>query len=78
MCMPPDLFSNATRKSNADGVLALSSISLAIKVPRMTDPRNQGIAFAAWFGVLFVVYSLLLSIFRGKNPGYTLSLPPFM
>ncbi|KAK4140548.1 magnesium transporter protein 1 [Dichotomopilus funicola] len=60
------------------GVLALSSISLAIKVPRMTDPRNQGIAFAAWFGVLFVVYSLLLSIFRGKNPGYTLSLPPFM
>ncbi|KAH6617323.1 hypothetical protein F5144DRAFT_586170 [Chaetomium tenue] len=60
------------------GILALSSISLAIKVPRMTDPRNQGIAFLAWFGILFVVYSLLLSIFRGKNPGYTFSLPPFM
>lgn len=44
----------------------------------MSDPRNQGIAFVAWFGILFVVYSLLLSIFRGKNPGYTFSLPPFM
>ncbi|KAH6842513.1 hypothetical protein B0I37DRAFT_382091 [Chaetomium sp. MPI-CAGE-AT-0009] len=60
------------------GVLALSSISLAVKVPRMSDPRTQGIAFIAWFGILFVVYSLLLSIFRGKNPGYYFSLPPFM
>ncbi|KAK4042598.1 magnesium transporter protein 1 [Parachaetomium inaequale] len=60
------------------GILALSSISLAIKVPRMSDPRAQGVAFIAWFGILFVVYSLLLSIFRGKNPGYTFSLPPFM
>ncbi|KAK3902231.1 magnesium transporter protein 1 [Staphylotrichum tortipilum] len=60
------------------GILALSSISLAIKVPRMTEPRTQGIALLAWGGVLFVVYSLLLSIFRGKNPGYPFSLPPFM
>lgn len=44
----------------------------------MTEPRTQGIALLAWGGVLFVVYSLLLSIFRGKNPGYPFSLPPFM
>lgn len=44
----------------------------------MSDPRYQGIAFFVWFGIMFVVYSLLLSIFRGKNPGYNFSLPPFM
>ncbi|KAK4152127.1 magnesium transporter protein 1 [Chaetomidium leptoderma] len=60
------------------GVLALSGISLAIKVPRMSDPKMQGVALLAWASVLFVVYSLLLSIFRGKNPGYPFSLPPFM
>ncbi|KAL2178302.1 uncharacterized protein P884DRAFT_268977 [Thermothelomyces heterothallicus CBS 202.75] len=60
------------------GILTLSSISLAVKVPRIGDPRYQGIAFVAWFGVMVLVYSLLLSIFRGKNPGYTFSLPPFM
>jgi oligosaccharyltransferase complex subunit gamma len=75
---PLSRLSNAANQKITDGILALSSISLAIKVPRMSDPRAQGIAFAAWFGVLFVVYSLLLSIFRGKNPGYTFSLPPFM
>ncbi|KAK4133987.1 OST3/OST6 family protein [Trichocladium antarcticum] len=60
------------------GVLALSGISLAIKVPRMTDPRAQGIAIFAWGGILFLVYSFLLSVFRGKNAGYPFSLPPFM
>jgi oligosaccharyltransferase complex subunit gamma len=36
------------------------------------------VALFAWGGILFVVYSLLLSIFRGKNQGYPFSLPPFM
>lgn len=62
----------------ADGLLALSGISLAIKVPRMTDPKAQGIAVAAWGGIMFLVYSFLLSIFRSKNAGYPFSLPPFM
>lgn len=44
----------------------------------MSDPKAQGVVFLAWWGILFVVYSLLLSIFRGKNPGYSFSLPPFM
>lgn len=60
------------------GVLALSGISLAIKVPRMSDPKTQGVAIVAWGSILFVVYSLLLSVFRGKNVGYPFSLPPFM
>ena len=66
------------KTTNTDGILALSGISLAIKVPRISDARTQGIALIAWAGVLFVMYSLLLSIFRGKNPGYPFSLPPFM
>ncbi|KAL2262885.1 hypothetical protein VTK26DRAFT_9090 [Humicola hyalothermophila] len=60
------------------GILALSGISLAIKVPNMTDPRAQSVAVFAWGGVLVLMYSLLLSIFRGKNAGYPFSLPPFM
>jgi oligosaccharyltransferase complex subunit gamma len=44
----------------------------------MTDPKAQSVAFVVWWGIMFVVYSLLLSIFRGKNPGYQFSLPPFM
>ncbi|KAK4099991.1 hypothetical protein N658DRAFT_497718 [Parathielavia hyrcaniae] len=60
------------------GILALCGINLAIKVPRMTDPKTQSVALFAWSGVLLVVYSLLLSIFRGKNQGYPYSLPPFM
>ncbi len=74
---PPSV-SCLTVKKHTDGILALSGISLAIKVPRISNPRTQGIAIVAWGGVLFVVYSALLTIFRGKNPGYPFSLPPFM
>lgn len=61
-----------------DGVLAFCAISLAIKVPRISDTRTQQVAVLAWGGVLFVMYSFLLSVFRIKNGGYPFSLPPFM
>jgi oligosaccharyltransferase complex subunit gamma len=51
---------------------------LAIKVPRILDPKAQQVAVLAWAGVLFVMYSFLLSVFRIKNGGYPFSLPPFM
>ncbi|KAK0708403.1 gamma subunit-like protein [Lasiosphaeris hirsuta] len=60
------------------GVLSFAAISLAIKVPRIADPKAQSVAVLAWGGVLFVMYSFLLSIFRIKNGGYPFSLPPFM
>jgi len=44
----------------------------------MTDPKTQGIAVIAWGGVMLVMYSFLLSVFRIKNAGYPYSLPPFM
>lgn len=43
----------------------------------MTDPKTQSVALLAWGGVMYFVYSFLMSIFRGKNPGYPFALPPF-
>jgi oligosaccharyltransferase complex subunit gamma len=60
-----------------DGVLAFAAISLALKCPRITDPKAQQVAVLAWGGGLFIVYSFLLSIFRFKNGGYPFFLPPF-
>lgn len=60
-----------------DAILAFATISLALKVPRMTDPRAQGIATLAWGLVMLAMYSYLLSTFRIKNGGYPFWLPPF-
>ncbi|GJC85294.1 OST3 OST6 family protein [Colletotrichum tofieldiae] len=60
------------------GVLAFCAISLTVKVPRIGDNKRQQVAVLAWGGVLFLMYSFLLSVFRIKNGGYPFSLPPFM
>nr|OQO21168.1 hypothetical protein B0A51_10911 [Rachicladosporium sp. CCFEE 5018] len=60
-----------------DGILSFATISLALKVPRMADPRSQQIAVFVWGGVLLGMYSFLLSVFRIKNGGYPFWLPPF-
>jgi oligosaccharyltransferase complex subunit gamma len=62
---------------NKDGLLSFATISLALKVPRISDPRIQQIAVIAWGVVIFVMYSFLLSVFRIKNGGYPFWLPPF-
>ncbi|KAK5107291.1 hypothetical protein LTR62_001420 [Meristemomyces frigidus] len=59
------------------GVLSFATISLALKVPRMTDARSQQIAVFVWGGVILGMYSFLLSVFRIKNGGYPFWLPPF-
>ncbi|KAL8798095.1 MAG: hypothetical protein Q9182_006959 [Xanthomendoza sp. 2 TL-2023] len=59
------------------GTLSFATIALALKVPRMVDPRRQQIAVVVWGGVVFVMYSFLLSVFRVKNGGYPFHLPPF-
>ncbi|KAM0252958.1 hypothetical protein ACHAP5_000821 [Fusarium lateritium] len=60
------------------GVLSFCAITLAIKVPRIADSKTQQVAVIAFGGILFLVYSFLLSVFRVKNGGYPFSLPPFM
>ncbi|KAH8685937.1 hypothetical protein BGZ60DRAFT_396503 [Tricladium varicosporioides] len=59
------------------GLLSFATISLALKVPRIADPKTQQIAVIIWGGVIFVMYSFLLSVFRIKNGGYPFWLPPF-
>jgi oligosaccharyltransferase complex subunit gamma len=60
------------------GVLSFCVITLAIKVPRIADAKTQQVAVIGFGGLLFLVYSFLLSVFRVKNGGYPFSLPPFM
>lgn len=59
------------------GLLSFATISLALKVPRISDPKTQQVAVLIWGGVIFVMYSFLLSVFRIKNGGYPFWLPPF-
>ncbi|KAF1809008.1 putative dolichyl-diphosphooligosaccharide-protein glycotransferase [Eremomyces bilateralis CBS 781.70] len=59
------------------GMLAFATITLALKVPRTADPKRQQVAVFIWSGILFLVYSFLLSVFRMKNSGYPFTLPPF-
>lgn len=68
------LFANNSIK---DGILAFATISLALKVPRTEDPKLQGIMIVIWGGIMFGMYSFLLSVFRMKNGGYPFWLPPF-
>ncbi|KAI4172193.1 MAG: hypothetical protein LQ343_003753 [Gyalolechia ehrenbergii] len=59
------------------GTLSFATIALALKVPRMIDPKKQQIAVFVWGAVVFGMYSFLLSVFRVKNGGYPFHLPPF-
>ncbi|ORY64974.1 dolichyl-diphosphooligosaccharide-protein glycotransferase [Pseudomassariella vexata] len=60
------------------GILSFAVISLIIKAPRIVDSKLQQVTVIIWSAVIFLVYGLLLSIFRVKNGGYPFSLPPFM
>lgn len=66
-----------TPLTQADGVLSFATISLIIKAPRVSDFKTQQLMILGWSGVLFLLYSFLLSIFRIKNGGYPFFLPPF-
>ncbi|KIW63055.1 hypothetical protein PV04_09933 [Phialophora macrospora] len=58
-------------------LLAFAAINLALRVPRIKDPKTQQAAVIIWAAVLFGMYSFLMSIFRIKNGGYPFWLPPF-
>ncbi|KAI0406514.1 OST3/OST6 family protein [Xylaria palmicola] len=60
------------------GLLSFATISLALKAPRTKDAHVQQIMVITWGIVLTIIYSYLLSVFRGKNGGYPFKLPPFM
>ncbi|KKZ61824.1 hypothetical protein EMCG_03680 [[Emmonsia] crescens] len=58
-------------------ILSFATIVLAMKTPRIADPKSQQVSVIVWGGVVFVMYSFLLSVFRTKNSGYPFFLPPF-
>ena len=60
-----------------DAILAFATISLALKVPRMSNPKRQQAAVFIWGAVMYGMYSFLLSVFRTKSGGYPFWLPPF-
>ncbi|KAF7511226.1 hypothetical protein GJ744_005123 [Endocarpon pusillum] len=59
------------------GLLSFATIALALKVPRMADPKSQQVAVFIWCSVILGMYSFLLSVFRTKSNGYPFWLPPF-
>ncbi|EIW66327.1 hypothetical protein TREMEDRAFT_45798 [Tremella mesenterica DSM 1558] len=56
------------------GLLAFSIISLTLFVPSQTSPAKQRVGVYLWLGMLIVVFSLLMKLFRMKNGGYPFSL----
>ncbi|KAK9478776.1 hypothetical protein V1514DRAFT_330353 [Lipomyces japonicus] len=56
--------------------LSFATISVAIKVPRISNPARQTAAVTLWVTVILVLFSVLLYIFRIKNGGYPFWLPP--
>jgi oligosaccharyltransferase complex subunit gamma len=61
-----------------DGALSFMVIGLTLRAPRLTDSKMQQAFVVGLSGGIFVIYGLLLSIFRIKNGGYPFSLPPFV
>lgn len=82
MCksMRPPSHYKAQKPSNQrciDGLLSFATIALALRVPRIADPKYQQLMVFTWGLVSLGVYSFLLSVFRMKNGGYPFFLPPF-
>lgn len=61
-----------------DGALSFMVIALILRAPRLSDSKIQQALIIGLSGGIFVIYGLLLSIFRVKNGGYPFSLPPFV
>jgi oligosaccharyltransferase complex subunit gamma len=52
-----------------DGMLSLSCLVLVVFAPRLTSAWKQKTVIFLWSGIATVVYAVLLSFFRLKNPG---------
>jgi len=57
-----------------DGLLGFCIIALTIFVPAQSSPMKQRIGVYLWLGLLIVVFSLLMKLFRIKNGGYPFGL----
>lgn len=53
-----------------DSLLAFSVVSMAVLVPMQRDPVKQRAGVYVWSAIMLSAFSLLLYIFRLKNPSY--------
>ncbi|KAJ4487936.1 dolichyl-diphosphooligosaccharide-protein glycotransferase [Lentinula aciculospora] len=56
------------------GTLAFSVVMLTMIVPYQSSPARQRLQVYLWSGVLMLVYSVLVTLFRVKNKGYPFKL----
>ncbi|KAL7414619.1 putative dolichyl-diphosphooligosaccharide-protein glycotransferase [Mrakia frigida] len=56
------------------GVLAFTFVALSNLVPTLRDPAKQKIGVILWVGVMLLVFSILLNIFKIKNGSYPFKL----
>ncbi|OXH16078.1 oligosaccharyltransferase complex subunit gamma [Cryptococcus neoformans A1-35-8] len=56
------------------GLLAFSIVALSVLVPAQTSAVKQRVGVYLWLGMLVVVFSLLIKLFKMKNGGYPFSL----
>ncbi|KAJ3725934.1 hypothetical protein EV361DRAFT_877204 [Lentinula raphanica] len=56
------------------GTLAFSVVMLTMIVPYQSSPARQRLQVYLWSGVLMLVYSVLVTLFRVKNRGYPFKL----
>ncbi|TFK29952.1 dolichyl-diphosphooligosaccharide-protein glycotransferase [Coprinopsis marcescibilis] len=52
------------------GLLATSFVMLTVVVPYQQSPTKQRMQIWIWTGVIVIIYSVLVSVFRVKNRGY--------
>lgn len=56
------------------GLLSASFLMLTLVAPLQASPTRQRIQIYLWTGIVFVLFSVLLSFFRVKNRGYPFKL----
>lgn len=52
-----------------DGLLAFSFLMLILVIPYQSSPQRQRLQVYLWTGVIMIIYSVLVSLFRVKNRG---------
>lgn len=55
-----------------DGLLSLAFLMLTVVIPSQNSPGRQQVQVLLWSSVLFIMFSVLISLFRVKNRGVSL------
>ncbi|KAF9482772.1 oligosaccharyl transferase subunit OST3/OST6 family [Pholiota conissans] len=56
------------------GLLSFAFLMLILVVPLQSSPQRQRLQVYLWTGVIMIIYSVLISLFRVKNRGYPFKL----